>query len=153
MSKDYAFSHDPKRCIKCYTCEIACKQWRGIDPGAFKLRRVYEVTTGSFPQVTRTFHSIACMHCPDAPCIPACSPGAISKNPADGIVRVDASKCNGCRECLEACPFSVPAFDSDGIMHLCDLCADRLAYGKQPICVEACPTHALRWRLSEKGCG
>ena len=24
MPEGYAFSHDPERCIKCYTCEIAC---------------------------------------------------------------------------------------------------------------------------------
>lgn len=148
MSDGYAFTHDPQRCIKCFTCEIACKQWRGIAPGTFRLRRVYETTTGTFPQVTRTFHSIACQHCPDAPCIAVCAPGAITRSEADGIVRVDAAKCNGCRDCLEACPFDVPDFDQDGILHLCDLCADRLAEGKQPMCTDACPTGALRFRDS-----
>lgn len=146
MSDGYAFTHDPQRCIKCYTCEIACKQWRGIAPSAFKLRRVYEVTTGTFPQVTRTFHSVACQHCPDTPCIAVCAPGAISRNEADGIVRVDAAKCNGCRDCYEACPFNVPDFDEEGILQLCDLCSDRLAQGKHPMCTDACPTGALRWR-------
>jgi len=146
MPEDYAFVHDPKRCIKCYTCEIACKQWRGIAPGTFKLRRVYEVATGTFPHVTRTFHSVACRHCPDAPCIPACVPGAISRDPADGIVRIDAANCDGCRDCLEACPFGVPAFDEDGVMRLCDLCCDRLAEGKRPLCTDVCPTGALHFR-------
>jgi anaerobic dimethyl sulfoxide reductase subunit B (iron-sulfur subunit) len=142
----YAFSHDPQRCIKCYTCEIACKQWREIAPGTIKLRRVYEVTTGEFPQVRRTFHSLACQHCPDAPCIGVCAPGAISKGVSDGIVRVDPARCDGCRQCLEACPLGVPQFDANGILHLCDLCSDRLAEGKRPICTDACPTQALCWR-------
>ena len=41
----------------------------GDSAGTIKLRRVYETTTGVFPSVTRTFHSVACQHCPDAPCI------------------------------------------------------------------------------------
>ncbi len=28
-------------------------------------------------------------------------------------------------------------------MQLCDLCADRLSEGKQPICTDSCPTGAL----------
>lgn len=144
MAEGPAFTHDPQRCIKCYSCETACKEWREIPPGTFKLRRVYEVALGAFPDVTRTFHSVACQHCPDPPCIPACPPGAITKGAADGIVRVDAAKCDGCRECVEACPFGVPDFDLDGIMQLCDLCSDRLAEGKRPICTDICPTQALR---------
>jgi anaerobic dimethyl sulfoxide reductase subunit B (iron-sulfur subunit) len=140
------FLHDPARCIKCYTCEIACKEWRGIAPGTFKLRTVYEVTAGTFPQVERTFHSVACRHCPDPPCATVCAPGAISRSTADGIVRVDAGKCNGCRDCLAACPFGIPQFDQEGVMHLCDLCSDRLAEGKQPLCTDVCPTQALRFR-------
>lgn len=144
MSSGYAFSHDPQRCIKCFTCEVACKQWRGIPPGTFRLRRVYEVASGEFPQVTRIFHSIACLHCPDAPCIAACPTGAISKG-NDGVVVVGAALCDGCGACLPACPFGVPDFDAAGVLQLCDLCSDRRAEGKKPICADVCPTQALSW--------
>ena len=144
MPNANAFSHDPQRCIKCYTCEIACKQWRGIAAGTVRLRRVYEVTTGIFPQVDRSFHSVACQHCVDPACVSACSPGAISKG-ADGIVRVDGAKCDGCRKCLDACPFGVPQFGQDGVLQLCDLCSDRLSEGRRPLCADACPTQALVW--------
>jgi anaerobic dimethyl sulfoxide reductase subunit B len=151
MPETYAFTHDPERCIKCFSCETACKQWREIAPATIKLRRVYENTAGAFPDVTRTFHSISCQHCADAPCIAACPPGAISKRPAgaqlkvDAIVTVDASLCDGCGQCLAACPFAVPQFDTSGLMHLCDLCSDRLAEGKDPMCSDVCPTQALRF--------
>ena len=145
MADGYAFAHDPKRCVKCYTCELACKQWRGIRAGTFKLRKVYETNDGTFPDVTRTFHSVACQHCPDAPCITACPTGAIERRESDGVVIVEAAKCDGCRECVDACPFDVPDFDSSGVLQLCDLCADRLATGGGPFCVEVCPTGALRY--------
>ena len=145
MSDGYAFTHDPQRCLMCYSCEVACKQWKGIAPGTFKLRRVYETTSGTFPSVTRTFHSVACQHCAEPPCIAACPPGAISKRADDGIVVVDREKCDGCRQCLEACPFGAPEFDQDGVLQLCDLCLDRLAEGGRPICSDACPTGALRY--------
>jgi anaerobic dimethyl sulfoxide reductase subunit B len=150
MPDGHVFNHDPQRCIKCFTCEIACKQWRGIDPGTVKLRRVYEVTTGTFPAVTRTFHSEACHHCSEAPCVEACPTGAITTR-ADGIVRVDAAMCDGCRACLPACPFGVPQFGRDGVLQLCDQCSDRLADGKRPICVDSCPTQALRWNRPTSG--
>jgi anaerobic dimethyl sulfoxide reductase subunit B len=151
MAGEYAFSHDPQRCIECYTCEIACKQWRGIAPGTVRLRRVYEVASGTFPAVTRTFHSVACQHCPDPPCIAACAPGAITKR-EDGVVAVDPARCDGCRECLEACPFAAPQFDpASGTLQLCDLCSDRLAEGKGPICAASCPTQALLWHPRAAG--
>ena len=145
MADGYAFVHDPKRCVKCFTCELACKQWRDIPAGTFKLRKVYETDRGTFPDVTRTFHSVACQHCPDAPCIPACPQGAIQRREPDDVVTVEAAMCDGCRECVDACPFDVPDFDGDGVMQLCDLCADRLASGAGPFCVEVCPTGALRY--------
>jgi anaerobic dimethyl sulfoxide reductase subunit B len=144
MPEMYAFSHDPQRCIKCFSCETACKEWREIAPATIKLRRVYEETAGAFPSVTRTFRSISCQHCADAPCVGACPPGAIVRR-ADGVVTVDAAKCDGCRLCLDACPFGVPQFDANGLMHLCDLCSDRLAEGKSPMCSDVCPTQALRF--------
>ena len=30
MAKQYGFYMDTERCIKCWACEIACKQWNGI---------------------------------------------------------------------------------------------------------------------------
>ena len=145
MPDTYAFTHDGQRCIKCFTCEIACKQWREIPPGTYKLRRVYEVATGEFPAVVRTFHSEACRHCADPPCAAACPTGAISRGEDDGIVRVEAAQCDGCRACEPACPHGVPQFASDGVLRLCDLCSDRLADGKRPICSDSCPTGSLHW--------
>jgi anaerobic dimethyl sulfoxide reductase subunit B (iron-sulfur subunit) len=149
MKKRYGFYFEPERCLKCWACEIACEQWHGIKAGTYKLRRVSEVTSGTFPKVKRTFLSLSCHHCSKAPCAAVCPTGAISQRVEDGIVLVDDQKCIGCYACLEACPFGVPQFDADGLMHLCDMCLDRLDNGQRPICAETCPTGALHWGTLE----
>ncbi len=145
MQKQYGFYFDSSRCIKCWACEIACEQWHGIKAGTIKLRRVTEVTTGTFPDVTRKFLSLSCRHCAKAPCAVVCPSKAISKRIEDGIVVVDSNKCIGCHSCLEVCPFGVPQFEADGTMRKCDMCLERLAQNQQPICVATCPTQALHW--------
>lgn len=151
MGRRYEFRHDTARCTKCYACEIACQQWHNIPAGTIKLRHVTEEVRGTFPNVKRIFHSVTCRHCKDAACIAACPENAISRREEDGIVTVDTSKCNGCQVCLDACPFGIPQFDKAGIMRICDMCPDRLAAGKTPICSEACPTKALEWVILENG--
>ena len=141
MTKQYGFYFDATRCVQCRTCEVACKSVHDIEPG-IKWRRVLETWDGEFPKVTRSFLSLACMHCADPACVPACPIGAISKRIEDGIVVVDKDKCNGCRDCFAACPFGVPQFGSDGIMQKCDLCN---GLGKEPACVPSCPAEALSY--------
>ena len=44
----------------------------------------------------------------------------------------------------EACPYGIPKADAEkGVYVKCDGCKDRVAQGKKPICVEACPLRAL----------
>jgi len=57
---------------------------------------------------------------------------------------------------MNACPFNVPAFDWNAgaldaaLIRKCDFCADRQAQGKQPACVEACPTKAVTFGKREQ---
>jgi anaerobic dimethyl sulfoxide reductase subunit B len=141
----YIVFHYPERCIKCWSCEVACKQWHGIKAGTVKLRRVEEITSGTYPDVERTFKSVSCLHCPKPRCIEVCPQGAITKRPEDGIVVVDREKCIGCKLCYDACPVHAPQYDEDGLMSKCDLCLERLAKGEVPVCVATCPTGALKW--------
>jgi len=53
---------------------------------------------------------------------------------------------DGCgAPCLIVCPYDAPQFrdKADARMEKCDLCMERWAEGKKPICVNACPTRAL----------
>ncbi|MBQ3105923.1 MAG: 4Fe-4S dicluster domain-containing protein [Eggerthellaceae bacterium] len=145
MSKQYGFYMDTERCIQCWACEVACKQWNGIPAGTIARRKVHEVTTGTFPNVQRTFVSMSCMHCDEPACAAVCPAGAISKRPDDGIVVVDKSKCIGCHYCFFACPFSVPQYTEEG-MDKCDMClGNGVKPGEMPHCVATCPTQALQF--------
>ena len=92
------------------------------------------------------FRKHQCIHCVEPACASACFVKACTKNP-DGSVTYDGSLCVGCRYCMVACPFNVPTFDYeeafDPLIRKCTMCHPRLAEGKLPGCVEACPKDAL----------
>lgn len=89
---------------------------------------------------------IQCMHCDRPACVSACIVGAISKI-ENGSVIWDTDKCIGCRYCMVACPFQIPAFEYDKPLQpdikKCDFCFDRTKEGLLPACVENCPVEAL----------
>lgn len=144
MSEQLMIYCDDERCIKCYACQVACKQWHGIKAGGVSRRNVIEHASGKFPNVTRTFQSLACQHCAKPACANVCPAGAITKRAEDGIVVVDSEKCIGCRYCFFACPFGIPSYDDS--MDKCDMCLS-LGTGEdgrpEPHCVATCPTRAL----------
>ena len=139
MAEQYGFYFDEGRCIQCRTCEAACKNTRNLEQGV-NWRRVIDIWEGKFPDITLTYFSLSCMHCEKPACVEVCPTGAITKRSEDGIVVVDKDKCNGCRECFNACPFDIPQFGKDGIMQKCDYC---LESGRIPACTESCPGEAL----------
>ncbi len=140
------FYFDQSRCVGCYTCVLACKEWHDVPAGSVSWRRVDTLEEGKFPQVFVAHLSLSCLHCSQPKCIPACPNDAITKRADDGIVVVDQERCMpNCCFCLEACPYKAPQFgDEEGaLMQKCDLCLDRLIEGQKPICVEVCPLRAL----------
>jgi len=143
------FYFDQTRCSGCLTCIVACKDWHDIPPGPVSWMRVTTTEQGQFPNVSVTFLVSLCYHCAEAPCVPACPVVAITKRKEDGIVVVDGQACLGIESCSgacqAACPYDALQFEAepDAKMQKCDLCWDRWAEGKKPICVEACPMRAL----------
>ena len=142
------FFFDQTRCSGCLTCVIACRQWHSIDHDITKWRRVETIEEGSFPNLRVSFLSLSCLHCQNCPCISSCPTLAITKREQDGVVLVDPNKCVGglsCGQCREVCPYGMPQFnpEQESKMEKCNFCSDRLAQGKRPICVEACPMGAL----------
>ncbi|MFC2051919.1 4Fe-4S dicluster domain-containing protein [Chloroflexota bacterium] len=143
------FYFDQTRCIGCYTCSVACKDWYDIDAGPVKWMRVQEIEDGNFPNIFVAYLSSPCYQCVNPPCILACPIKAITKRESDGIVTVDREKCLGntkCRTlCRNACPWNAPQFGpgENAKMEKCQFCLERLEQGQQAICVEACPMYAL----------
>ena len=143
-----AFYFDQTRCIGCYTCIVACKDWNDVPVGSAFWRRVQTIERGQYPDVFVTFLSTSCYHCANPACVDACPENAITKRVEDGIVLVNREACIGkdnCGLCFEVCPYDAPQFgdEPNAKMQKCNMCIDRWAEGKLPTCVAACPTRAL----------
>jgi len=98
---------------------------------------------------------VLCNHCDNPPCVRVCPTKATFKRP-DGIVIMDFHRCIGCRFCMAACPFGARSFNwvdprtaltpeetlltfptrTKGVVEKCNFCAERLAQGQKPYCVE-----------------
>jgi anaerobic dimethyl sulfoxide reductase subunit B (iron-sulfur subunit) len=62
------------------------------------------------------------------------------------VVLIDESKCIGCRYCEWACPYGAVHFnEAKGVMTKCTFCADLLAQGQNPACVDACVMRAIEF--------
>lgn len=135
------FLVDQRYCIGCQACQTAC-QVKNATPVGISLR--HAVSFEDIPQ--GPFVTVSCNHCEEPACFGACSQGAISKDPETGIVLIDAEKCNGCKACVEACPYDAPVIDPATSKALkCDFCKDRLDAGELPACVRACPVTILTY--------
>ena len=142
----YGFFFDQSRCIGCYSCAVACKDWNDIPPGLSKWLRIHQYETGSFPNVRLHIVPVFCYHCEKPICLENCPSGAIYKEEKYGTVLVDSEKCEGCRKCRQACPYGAPQFQSDDPTEKaqkCTMCIDRLEHSTLPMCVTTCPMRAL----------
>ena len=116
------------------------------------------------PAEGKYYLPVQCMQCDDPPCVKACPVEATWTEP-DGIVVIDYNWCIGCRYCMAACPYwarhfnwsepEVPAEELNpdthylgnrprprGVVEKCHFCIQRTRKGRQPACMEACPTGA-----------
>jgi formate dehydrogenase iron-sulfur subunit len=89
--------------------------------------------------------SDVCKHCQHASCMDVCPTGAIIRTEFD-TVYIQPDVCNGCRNCISACPYSVIGMDEEThVARKCTLCYDRLQGGMEPACAKACPTQSIQF--------
>jgi len=154
-------------CVGCRKCEQACNEANHLpaperpfdDPTVLDRQRrpddraftvVNRHHTGKVDEkgeLVPTYVKIQCMHCQDPACASACIVGALSKKP-NGAVHYDVTKCIGCRYCMVACPFQIPAYEYHDPLtprvRKCTFCFERISQpGGKPACAQVCPVEAI----------
>ena len=138
------------------------------------------------PQEGKYYLPVQCLQCDNPPCVDVC-PVEATWREDDGIVVVDYNWCIGCRYCQAACPYHARRFNwkapnipteevnpnqgylsnrirPQGVVEKCHFCMHRTREGRQPACLEACPSGArifgnmldaesdIAWVLRNKRC-
>ena len=154
-------------CVGCRKCELACNQVNHLpkpaepfdDPRPLNAPRrptpvAYTVVnryfTGKLDErnnLIPTYAKVQCMHCQDPACVSACIVGALQKK-ENGAVYYDVSRCIGCRYCMVACPFQIPAYEYHKPLtpevRKCTFCFERISKrGGKPGCADICPVEAI----------
>jgi Fe-S-cluster-containing dehydrogenase component len=149
-----AFQVDLDRCTGCKACVTACHSLNGLDEDETwrSVGRLVGRSGEAAGVPVQQSVTGACHHCEDPACLSGCPVRAYDKDPVTGIVRHLDDQCIGCRYCQLTCPYDVPRFNERlGIVRKCDMCADRLAEGEAPACVQGCPNGAIAIEIVERG--
>lgn len=166
LSDAYGMLVDTTLCVGCRHCEWACKKSNGFEAGSLDDYRdpsvfsEYRRPTENSYTVVNAFKNpndpnnpiyakVQCMHCEDPGCASACIVGALKKDPS-GAVTYDGDKCIGCRYCMVACPFQIPAYEYHDalapVVQKCSFCMERTAKeGGIPACADICPKGVLTY--------
>ena len=162
----YGFFTDTSVCIGCKACEVACKEWNQL-PGnepAFGdgfdntgrldsqnwrhvrfIDNVPDDTSNAGQGKAWLKMSDVCKHCKHASCMELCPTGALIRTEFDTVF-IQPDVCNGCRNCIAACPYGVIGLDEhSNVAQKCTLCYDRLQGGLEPACAKACPTQSIQF--------
>ncbi|MBW2065715.1 MAG: 4Fe-4S dicluster domain-containing protein [Deltaproteobacteria bacterium] len=154
---------DTTLCIGCRRCEKACAERYNLPDRNFDDMTVLDTPRrpdeGAYTVVNRyqgasedpIFVKFQCMHCVDPACASACITGALKKTP-EGPVIYRVNRCIGCRYCMVACPFQVPAYEyhralAPRVMK-CTFCFEYVTKlprdkGGLPACARACPMEVM----------
>jgi Fe-S-cluster-containing dehydrogenase component len=142
------------RCTRCDDCVRACAATHDNNPRFVR----------QGPKHDQIMVANACMHCVDPVCMIGCPTGAIGRDQATGVAKINDRTCIGCATCANSCPYDairmVEIRDPAGVIYLdeatnqpilkatkCDLCSEQLT---GPACQQACPHDALvRINLSD----
>jgi formate dehydrogenase iron-sulfur subunit len=164
VTQPMGFYTDTTVCIGCKACEVACHEWnqlpglsnntlsgdsydntRKLDGTHWRHVKFVEQFTKDRSEARWLMMSDVCKHCVQAGCLEVCPTGAIVRTEFDTVV-IQSDVCNGCRNCIAACPFDV--IDINPVTNTaqkCTLCYDRMKVGMTPACAQACPTASIQF--------
>jgi formate dehydrogenase iron-sulfur subunit len=165
----FAMLTDLNKCVGCRSCERACVKANNLpmpgvgffaDTSIYQKKRRPDAQTytvvNSYENRKWTkpvYRKIQCNHCIEPACAAACLVGALKKTP-EGSVIYREDLCIGCRYCMTACPFSIPAFDyfnaTSPAIKKCTMCHHRIVKGMIPACAEACAVQAITFGKRSK---
>jgi formate dehydrogenase iron-sulfur subunit len=145
---------DTTRCVGCGACYQACKEKNELPvlTGRISEEKLSDQTYTVIQRHSGRYVRKMCMHCQEPTCVSVCPVGALQKT-ALGPVRYEASRCIGCRYCMQACPFDVPKYEWSKVLPLiskCSFCEDRLEAGLATACSSVCPTGATTFGLRDE---
>ncbi len=166
MPEPMGFFTDTTVCIGCKACEVACKEWNQLparnggvgtlsgdsydntgrlDGIHWRHVKFIEQFTPDRREGRWLMMSDVCKHCVQAGCMEVCPTGAIIRTEFDTVV-IQSDACNGCRNCIAACPFGVIDVNpASGTAQKCTLCYDRMKVGLEPACAKSCPTQSINF--------
>ncbi len=166
MPEPMGFFTDTTVCIGCKACEVACKEWNQLparnggigtlsgdsydntlrlDGIHWRHVKFIEQFSPDRREGRWLMMSDVCKHCVRAGCMEVCPTGAIIRTEFDTVV-IQSDACNGCRNCIAACPFGVIDVNpASGTAQKCTLCYDRMKVGLEPACAKACPTQSINF--------
>lgn len=167
MRDKVAILIDLTKCVGCRACQVACKEWNGLEGQTTSNRGTYENPPSLSPEtwtkidfiessgeegVDWTFFKQQCLHCTDAACVEVCPTEALRTHPL-GFVSFEEDRCIGCGYCAEFCPFGIPQMKITSLLagtavaSKCTFCQDRLTSGMEAICSKSCPAGAISFGL------
>jgi formate dehydrogenase iron-sulfur subunit len=162
--QSYGFFTDTSICIGCKACEVACNEWNQLPTKDISfldsldntgqldgtqwrhvqfIDNVEDQTMSAGDGKAFLLMSDVCKHCKHASCLEVCPTGAIIRTEFDTVF-IQEDVCNGCRDCIAACPYDVIDVDHEkNVARKCTLCYDRLQGGMEPACAKVCPTQSI----------
>jgi tetrathionate reductase subunit B len=142
MKPRYVMVIRTEKCVRCMACTVACRAENDVPDEESRNWIMESEERGHFPNLGITFEPGQCMQCQQPHCVRVCPAGATHKN-ENGIVVIDRDVCIGCRYCIQACPYDARFPNKElGVADKCDYCLHRIKAGREPACVETCPSRA-----------
>ena len=126
---------DYKRCTGCRLCETVCSLYNEgeINPELSRVKMIrWEWDGLQIPTL--------CQQCDVAACLAVCPTQAIFRDKEIGCIKIDYTKCIGCKLCIQYCPFGGITYNVVRSKVIkCEYC------GGDPMCVKYCETKALNY--------